>query len=245
MKTVLITGAGQGIGMAIAQQFSQRDYAVYLNVRTLTPEIEARIASLRVSGAVVLPIIFDINDEAQTRKALESVDKLDVLVNNAGILRDNLIPQTSMEDWQSVLQTNFYSAQDLFTRCLPLLKKSDAPCVINMASISGVRPRAGQGAYAVAKAMMIEWTKQLAATPPAELEALTAYAISPGPVATEMIKKAPWYKQPGAFDRIPLKRFAHPNEVAELALSLAQYQPLKNGHNIVLDGGFTQTTKTA
>ncbi|GLQ75536.1 SDR family NAD(P)-dependent oxidoreductase [Vibrio penaeicida] len=245
MKTVLITGAGQGIGMAIAQQFSQCDYAVYLNVRTLTPEIESRIASLQADGAVVLPIIFDINNEVQTLKALGSIDKLDVLVNNAGILRDNLIPQTSMEDWQSVLQTNFYSAQDMFTRCIPLLKKSDAPCVINMASISGVRPRAGQGAYAVAKAMLIEWTKQLASTPPTDLQSLTTYAISPGPVATEMIKKAPWYKQPGAFDRIPLKRFAQPNEVAELAVSLARYQRLSNGQNIVLDGGFTQTTKTA
>lgn len=60
-----------------------------------------------------------------------------------------------------------------------------------------------------------------------------------------MIKKAPWYKQPGAFDRIPLKRFAQPNEVAEFTVSLARYQRLSNGQNIVLDGGFTQTTKTA
>ncbi len=245
MRTVLITGAGQGIGAAIAEKFALNDYAVYLNVRTLTPQVEFHIASLQAKGAVILPIIFDINNEVQTIKALSAIEKIDVLVNNAGILRDNLIPQTSFDDWQTVLQTNFYSAQDLFTRCIPKLKQSDNACIINMASISGVRPRAGQGAYAVAKSMLIEWTQHLATTPPEELKALTAYAISPGPVATEMIKKAPWYKQQSAFDRIPLKRFAEPCEIADLVLSLSRNKMLTNGQNVILDGGFTQTTKTA
>ncbi|BDU37685.1 SDR family NAD(P)-dependent oxidoreductase [Vibrio nigripulchritudo] len=245
MKTVLITGAGKGIGAAIAEHFAQKDFAVYLNVRTLTPEVEAKVAKLQANGAVIIPLVFDINNPEQTEKALASINHLDVLVNNAGILRDNLIPQISQEDWQAVISTNFHAAQAMFHQCVPLMEKSASPCIINLGSISGVRPRAGQGAYAVAKAMIIEWTKQLGLQPPASLPNLVSYAISPGPVATEMIKQAPWYKQKGAFDRIPLKRFAEPEEVAQLAFTLATQRPFKSGDNLVLDGGFIQTTKTA
>ncbi|WP_047046578.1 SDR family NAD(P)-dependent oxidoreductase [Vibrio mexicanus] len=245
MKTVLITGAAKGIGAAIAKHFAQKDFVVYMNIRQLTPDLSAEIESLEAAGAVVKPVVFDINDQQQVEQALSSITKLDVLVNNAGILRDNLIPQIPLEDWQSILNTNFYAAQRLFTQCIPLLEKSDSPCVINIGSISGVRPRAGQGAYATAKAMMIEWTSNLASSPPETLPNLIAYSISPGPVATEMIKQAPWYTQKGAFDRIPLKRFAEPEEVAQLAFGLATQRLFQNGHNIVLDGGFIQTTKSA
>nr|WP_086937884.1 SDR family oxidoreductase [Thaumasiovibrio occultus] len=237
MKTVLVTGASKGIGAAIAAQFARNHYHVLVNARKPSAELDDLLTLLTQEGCGVSPLLFDVTDPSSVSAALSGLKQLDVIVNNAGILRDNLLPQIPREDWQAVMNTNIYGPQSLVAKCESLLAQSAQPCVVNMASISGVRPRAGQGAYAVAKAMLIEWTRQLAQSQ------LKAYAVSPGPVATDMIKSAPWYKEKGAFDRIPMRRFAEPEEVAALVFQLADSQLLRSGENVVIDGGFTQTTR--
>lgn len=235
----LITGAGKGIGAAIAMQFAEQGYFVHLNVRRIDAESEHLVAKIKQQGGQAKLALFDVTDAPACQAYLDDLKQLDVLVNNAGMLKDNLLPQVSAQDWQAVLDVNYRSPQRLLQQCLPLLKQASNPCVINLASISGVKPRPGQAAYAVSKAMLIRWTKTLASDHPK----IKSYAISPGPVATEMITQAPWYQLPNAFDRIPLKRFAQPIEIANAASFLAQHQLIPSGHNLIVDGGFTQTIK--
>ncbi|RJG50432.1 SDR family NAD(P)-dependent oxidoreductase [Motilimonas pumila] len=235
----LITGASKGIGAALAQQFAQQGYFVHLNTRSNSVAAQALLDTIKQQGGQGKLAIFDVTRAEECQDYLNDLSQLDVLVNNAGMLKDNLLPQVSAQDWQAVLDVNYRSPQRFMNQCLPLLEQAGAPCVINLASISGVKPRPGQAAYAVSKAMLIRWTQQLAAQYPK----IKSYAISPGPVATEMITQAPWYQLPNAFDRIPLKRFAKPSEIASAAHFLAQHQMLPSGHNLIIDGGFTQTIK--
>lgn len=238
MKTVLITGGNKGIGAAMSKLFAASGYKVIINARTVSDATMELIEEIKLNKGIVELAQFDVRDGRASREYISKIQQLDVLVNNAGILRDNLVPQISRDDWKEILDTNFNAAVALLNLCRPLLTDSKQGCLINIASISGVRPRAGQGAYAVSKRMLIKWTEELAKSEPE----FTSYAISPGPVATEMIKSAPWYTDPKAFDRIPLRRLATREEIAQAALFLANEQLPRSGSNMIVDGGFTQTT---
>lgn len=241
-KTALVTGGTRGIGAAICRELVNNGYRVYINYRTATGEGDEFISSLNESGEA-LGIQFSVTDPDSLIRAAGELqgEPIDLLVNNAGILKDNLIYSIEDDDWQNILKTNFFGAAAVYEIFKENLKLAESPVVVNMGSISGVKPRPGQGAYAVSKAMIIEWTKQMAAKKGSKA---AFYCISPGPVATDMIKQAPWYNQPKAFDRIPLKRFAEPEEIGGLVAALAETPRfMKNGSNIVLDGGFTCTAK--
>ncbi|MCE2570353.1 SDR family NAD(P)-dependent oxidoreductase [Motilimonas eburnea] len=241
MKQVLITGAGQGIGKAMALTFAEHGYHVFINVRRNTQEVDKLLGEIQRLGGSASLALFDINDATQRRQFAQRCDKLDVLINNAGVLKDNLLVNTPLTDWQQIITTNFQSACALFEQLKTPLLAGEAGTVINLASIAGVRPRAGQNAYSVSKRMIIAWTEQLANAYPS----LRCYSISPGPVATEMIKASPWYQQPNAHKRIPMRRFCQPEEIAQVALSLANQAMFRSGSNLVLDGGFSQTLQVA
>lgn len=241
-KTALVTGGARGIGAAICRELVNAGYRVYVNCRRVSEETELLISQLNKTGEAET-LLFNVTDKESLERAAGDLQgkKIDLLVNNAGILKDNLIYSIEEEDWRNILKTNFFGASAVYEAFKNNLDAADSPVVVNMGSISGVKPRPGQGAYAVSKAMIIEWTKQMALE---NGDKTAFYCISPGPVATDMIKQAPWYNQPKAFDRIPLKRFAEPEEIGELVAALAETPRfMKNGSNIVLDGGFTCTAK--
>ncbi|MFO6423456.1 SDR family NAD(P)-dependent oxidoreductase [Motilimonas sp. KMU-193] len=237
MRQVLITGAGQGIGKATAMAFAQQGYHVLINVRRRSEASDTLLGEIQQLGASAELAVFDINMSSQRSEFLSRCTRLDVLINNAGVLKDNLLVNTPLSDWQQIISTNFQSACAMFDLCRDHLLQAERGCVINLASIAGVRPRAGQNAYSVSKRMLIAWTEQLAKAYPT----LGCYSISPGPVATEMIKASPWYQHPNAQKRIPMRRFCQPEEIAQAALSLAAQPLLCSGSNLVLDGGFSQT----
>jgi 3-oxoacyl-[acyl-carrier protein] reductase len=241
MRNALVTGAARGIGLAITKLFLRNGYAVYANYRKMTEELEELVSNFPDTLNLLQ---FDLAKEESTIQAIAKLDGvvIDVLINNAGVLKDNLLAAVEEEDWNWILDVNFWSLCGLYEKVCKNISLSSRPVVINMGSISGVKPRAGQGAYAVSKAMVIEWTKQMANNG----EGIAFYSVSPGPVATDMIKKAPWYTRPDAFSRIPMKRFAEPEEIANCFLFLDDEKCyVKNGSNIVIDGGFTQTVKDA
>jgi len=240
MKTALVTGGTRGIGAAISRELAAQGWSVLVNARQETDELRELVSGIVASGGACRQILFDVKDAQGAAVALDSVGSLDLLVNNAGILRDNLLVQIPDSDWLEVLETNIHGPVRLYSILREKLLSSPEPVVVGMASISGVRPREGQGAYAVSKAMLVRWTAEMASIEPR----IRFHAVSPGPVATEMIRSAPWYKQPGAFDRIPLKRFAEPEEIAEIVAMLAgDGALLASGGNLVVDGGFIQTTR--
>lgn len=243
-RTALITGGAKGIGYAVAQRLCRAGYFVYLNCRCKNQAVEELLAQLTDHDLKAKILEFDVRDAAQIRKAKTEFQhaSLHLLVNNAGILKDNLVCDIAIDDWNNVIQTNFWGALNVFNEFRDRLAASENPAVVSLGSIAGVRPRKGQGAYSVSKAMLIEWTRQQALD--GENAGISFYAISPGPVETDMIKNAPWYKNPASLKRIPMGRFAKPEEIAELVFFLDQNPGVvKSGANVIVDGGFTQTVK--
>lgn len=240
-RTALITGGCRGIGLAVSRELIRNGFTLYINSRDNGEKYSEVISELKQTGDVH-HISFDVTDSSTVKKASEIFgDKpLDLLINNAGINRDNLLYSQSETDWDCVVGTNYTGALCVYETFSANLKLSESPVVINIASIAGVKPRAGQGAYAVSKAMIIEWTKAMAEI----TDEIDFYSISPGPIATDMIKNAPWYNKPGAKKRVPLKRFGEPEEIGELALALfSTPRYIDSGSNIIFDGGFTGTTR--
>ncbi|URZ06415.1 SDR family NAD(P)-dependent oxidoreductase [Clostridium felsineum] len=240
-KIALITGGSGGIGAKICSKLAENKYYVYINCRNedKAKKLLDEIIALGGEGEV---LVFDLNSKESLIEGINKIkfSKIDILVNNAGVLRDNIIYNMKMEDYDLVFKTNFIACLDMYDAVLSRLEKSEAPVVINMCSISGVRPRTGQLAYGVSKAMLIEWTKSMAKCN----ENIRYYAVSPGPVETELIKTSKWYNDKKSIKRIPLGRYAKPEEIADfISYIIDNPKIFKSGSNIILDGGFLQTTK--
>lgn len=243
-KTALITGGSKGIGAAVALILGANGYYVYLNCRKISDQTRQVLENILLAGGYGEIIEFDVTDEAGIRLAIDNakLKTIDLLFNNAGILYDSLLCDLESSQWESIINTNFWGGVHVYNCIYNQLFRSPKPVVINMGSISGVRPRKGQGAYSVSKAMIIEWTNQIIIHD--SVKKINAFCISPGPVETEMIISTPWYADPNSKKRIPLSRYAKPQEIAEFVLFLAENPTMfRNGFNFILDGGLTQTIK--
>ena len=238
----LVTGAERGIGAAIAHKLAAAGHFVLVNHRGTGELAEQVVASIRERGGQARSLRFDVCKPDSIAQALAEakVEKLRVLVNNAGILRDNLLVATPSADFRSVLATNFAGMVETFRVCRPLLR---AGCVVNMSSISGLRGGRGQCSYASSKALVWAWTAELARQYGAS--GMRFYCVSPGPVATDMVKSSPIYQRSEAHKAIPVQRFGEPDEIADLVVRLSDAKSdLWNGCNWVVDGGFTLSMKS-
>jgi 3-oxoacyl-[acyl-carrier protein] reductase len=220
MSRALITGASRGIGAAIAKALARDGYTVVINYRSQRAQAETVREAIEAAGgrAVLLP--FDVRDRAAVTEALDELlrdpEPIDVLVNNAGIAKDNAFPAIPWEDWEQVTRTTldgFYNV----TRPLvmPMVRRKYGR-IINIASVSGVTGNRGQTNYAAAKAGLIGATKSLSK----ELakRRITVNAVAPGLIDTEMTREAPVEE---ILKHIPMARVGRAEEVAELVAFLA------------------------
>lgn len=240
-KIALVTGGARGIGASVCKKLGECGYFVYVNCRKTSCDAEQLLTEIRNAGGDGAILEFDVKETEQIAKAVELMkhDRLDLLMNNAGVLRDNLVYQISDEDWNNIITTNAIGVFNVFEGFKSKLINSAQPTVISMGSISALYPRKGQAAYSASKAMVIEWTKQMAGFE--VYKRINFYSISPGPVATDMIKQTVWYNEPEKLKSIPMGRYAEPEEVAQLVSFLSNNSGVfKNGSNIVFDGGGIQ-----
>ena len=222
-KVALITGSARGIGRAVAERFSAEGAVIVVNDVGSDEGARETLAVLEAAGGRGTVQMFDVSDGAQVDGAvkgiLEAHGRIDVLVNNAGITRDNLLLRMSEEEFDAVLRVNLKGTYLLTKAVTRHMMKQRSGRVINISSVVGMMGNAGQSNYAAAKAGIIGFTKATAR----ELAArnITVNAIAPGFIRTAMTAALPEAVQKAFLAQIPLGRFAEPQEVAELALFLA------------------------
>lgn len=234
-KVALVTGASGGIGAQIAKKLSESGYEIILHGRNL--EKLEKIKKEIGNGQIVLGDLSDYEAcQDVVTKSMELSGGIDVLVNNIGITKDNLIIKMSPKDFIQVMETNLNSAFYLSKLlCKSMIKKKSGR-IINITSISGIHGNAGQTNYSASKAAMIGFTKALAK----ELASknILVNAIAPGFIETEMTENLSDETKKQIFDKIPLKRFGRAEDVANVVDFLASEKSnYITGQVITVDGG--------
>lgn len=239
-KVALVTGAGKGIGHAIAVALAEAGYNIAVHYRSSQEEALETQKICENFGAEVLLLKADLTDytacEEMIKKIKEHWGQVDVLVNNAGMTKDNLMMRMKPEDFESVIQTNLTSAFYLSKLCSSLMMKKRYGRIINISSISGVRGNAGQANYSASKAGLIGLTKTIAK----ELAGrnVTANAIAPGFITTDMTAALNEDIQEKIKAQIPLGRFGSPQDIANTVVFLcSEGGNYITGQVISVDGG--------
>ena len=221
-KYALVTGGSRGIGRAISYKLADMGYAVLVNYNSNSSEAEKTVAAIREKGGIAEALQFNVSSKEEINTQLggwidANKDKvIEVLVNNAGIRKDNLMMIMPEEDWHSVLQTNldsFYYTTKLVISGMMFQRFGR---IINVVSLSGVKGMAGQTNYAASKAGVIGATKSLAQE--IGRKGITVNAVAPGFIKTDMTEGID-EKQFRSI--IPMQRFGEAEEVAETVGFLA------------------------
>ncbi len=222
-KTALVTGASRGIGEAIARTFAQHGANVAFTYNRSAEKAEALANELTALGVKAKAYQSDAANLEQAKTLTETVlqdfGQIDVLVNNAGITKDNLLLRMSEEEWDAVINTNLKSVYNTCKHVAYVMLKQRSGSIINLSSIVGMKGQAGQASYAASKAGIIGFTKSLAD----ELggRSIRCNAIAPGFIATDMTDALGEEAHAAFLKSIPMKRMGTPEEVANAALFLA------------------------
>jgi len=238
-KVAVVTGAGRGIGRAVAIAYAKMGANVVCVSRTEenSSKVAAEIEGL---GQKAWPFAVDVSNtnavENAAQAILEATGKIDILVNNAGITRDNLLMRMSEEEWDTVLNTNLKGAFNFTKAFTRTFMKQRSGRIINIASVIGLIGNAGQSNYAASKAALIGFTKSVAK----ELapRGVTANAIAPGFIETDMTSVLDEKVRGAIINRVPMARFGSPEDVANTAIFLAMESTnYMTGQILTVDGG--------
>jgi len=238
-KVALITGASRGIGRAIAMELADRGATVAINCRARLGEAETVRDLIRNAGGESQLIQGDISDTAQARKVVEQVlascKRVDILVNNAGITRDRSFRKMTDSDWTEVINTNLNGTFYCTSAAVPAMVEQKFGRIVNIASFSGQAGNFGQANYAATKGGIIAFTKVLAL----ELARynITANVVAPGFTSTDMLGPIPDDILTQIKAKIPLQRFAKPEEIAKAVAFLICDGDYITGQQINVNGG--------
>ena len=238
-KVALVSGAGRGIGREIALELAKAGCTVICVSRNES-SCGSVAEEMRACGGKAESFAFDVSDSGQVKEKCAEILKkygaVDILVNNAGITRDNLLMRMSDEEWNAVISTNLSSCFYLSRNLVRAMMSKRWGRIINISSVSGIAGNAGQANYSAAKAGIIGFTKTLAR----ELAArnITANAVAPGFIETDMTAKLPENIMEAAKAAIPLKRFGKPDDIARVCAFLASEEASYiTGQVISVNGG--------
>jgi len=238
-KVALVTGSGRGIGRAIALCFARNGADVAISDID-GGSAEAVAEEIRPLGRRAIAIVANVTDPNSCKEMVDRVvaelSRLDILVNNAGIRRDKLILGMSDQDWDAVLDVNLKGAFYCTRAALRPMSKQRFGRIINLASIVGITGNKGQANYAASKAGLIALTKTVAKEMASR--GITANAIAPGFIQTEMTDTLPAEYKDTLLKQIPLGRMGSADEVAACVLFLASdLSGYVTGHVLQVDGG--------
>ena len=249
-KRALVTGGATGIGRAAVLHLARAGFDVALNYRSSADAARAVAAEAKAAGAKVLLLAGDVADDAQVRAMLKQVEAafggLEALINNAGTTvptPPRELDAVSVEDWDRVFAVNVRGLFLVTRAAVPLLKRGEAPSIVNTASIVGLRPGPQPLPYAASKAAIVSLTKQLAGALGPEIR---VNAVAPGWMEGEWMERMLGDNYERLMERrakaTPLGRCVTADDVAETMLSLILSNRFVTGEIIVIDGGFSSTT---
>ena len=236
-----MTGAGRGIGRATAIRLARDGARIVINFKGNTAAAEETKKAVEAAGSAAVLIQADVSVEADADRVVKEAlafgdGKLDILVNNAGITRDNLLLRMSTEEWDAVLDLNLRGAFLVTRAAMRPMMKQRGGRVVNVASISGVMGNAGQANYSAAKAGLIAFTKTVAREMASRN--ITANAVAPGFVPTDLTSIVPQAVQDAMLKQIPLGRFGTAEDVANAIAFLASDEAAYiTGQVLIVDGG--------
>lgn len=239
-KTAIITGASKGIGKGIAEVFVKHGANVAFTYLSSVDQALAFEKELSASGAKVKGYRSDAsvfaNAEELVKNVLEDFGSIDILINNAGITKDNLLMRMSEEDFDRVIDVNMKSVFNLTKTSMRTMLKQRHGSIINISSVVGVKGNAGQANYAASKAGVIGFSKSVAL----ELGSrnIRCNVVAPGFIETEMTGKLPEDVVQGWRDAIPLKRGGQPEDIANACVFLgSDLSSYVTGQTLQVDGG--------
>ena len=235
-KTVVVTGAARGIGFAIAKEFAAEGANIVLNYRSQLEE--DAIKEIEAYGVKCFSVKADVSDfnqaEALVKVAKEQFGTIDVVVNSAGITKDNLLIRMSEDDFDKVIATNLKGVFNMTKHVANVMIKQRFGTIINISSVSGVIGNSGQANYAASKAGVIGLTKTTAKE--LAVRGITCNAIAPGFIVTDMTETLNDEIKEKMKSAIPLNRFGESVEIGEAAVFLAKSKYI-TGQVLNVDGG--------
>lgn len=232
-KTILITGSSRGIGSAIARLAKIYGANVILHGKTESEELK------NLSEEIKSPYFFcDVADEEKIKLAIKGFGHIDILVNNAGINPSKTFMSLTNDDWRRIFEVNVIGSINFVRTVLPRMIEKKSGKIINIASVKGCLHIVGKPAYAASKSAIMRITSSMA-------EEFAPFnilvnAVAPGFTETDMIRSTMSPQIQGQIDKIPLKRMAEPNEIAEVVLFLASDKSnYITGQTLIVDGGYS------
>jgi len=238
-KTALVTGASRGIGRAIVLDLAREGAKVALNYQSSDAAAKEVADTITKSGGTCLLVKANLADPKEARGMVKRVadqfSHLDILVNNAGITRDKQLNKMTDEEWLEVIQTNLNAVFFCTSAAIPIMTAQSYGRIVNVSSMNGQVGAFGQANYSASKGGIIAFTRTAAV----ELarSGITVNSVSPGYTETDMFAKVPGDIQAQIKAKIPLHRFAQPEEIARAVTFLVADGDYITGQTIGVNGG--------
>jgi acetoacetyl-CoA reductase/3-oxoacyl-[acyl-carrier protein] reductase len=238
-KTALVTGASRGIGRAIAVELAREGAKMALNYQSSDAAAKEAADEISATGGTCRLAKANVSDakeaRAMVKRVAEQFGHLDILVNNAGITRDKQIGKMTDEEWLEVIQTNLNAVFFCTSAAIPIMTAQSYGRIVNVSSMNGQVGAFGQANYSASKGGIIAFTRTAAL----ELAraGITVNSVAPGYTETDMFAKVPGDIQAQIKAKIPLRRFAHPEEIARAVVFLVADGDYITGQQINVNGG--------
>ena len=241
MKTALVTGGSRGIGKAIALQLG-KSFNVVVGYSSSKDSGDKVVAEIINSGGTASPVEIDVTNIKSIENAFTTIEKeyggVDVLVNNAGITKDNILPRLKEDDWNDVIDTNLSGSYRTSQRAIKHMMKSKWGRIVYISSIVGMMGNQGQANYAASKAGLIGLSKSIAKEMGSRN--ITSNVIAPGYIETDMTGFLTDEQKDNIIEQLSIKRIGKPEDIANIVSFLCRDESeYITGQVISVDGGIT------
>src|SRR5437763_12571448 len=238
-QTAIITGAGRGIGRAIAKELASIGANIVINYSTSADAASSLADEIRELGPQALVIRADITDYDQVtemiRQTIDTFGQIDILVNNAGITRDKTLKNMSKQHWDDVIHVNLAGLFNCTQQVLPLMLDRKFGRIVNISSFVGLTGNVRQSNYATTKAGIIGFTKSVALE--VSRHGITVNAVCPGFTETDMLLEVPEKIRQRILEKIPMGRFGQPEEIASCVRYIVTEGDYMTAQAISINGG--------